>query len=85
MIINRLNRLIVKEIGSGRKMRPRISPEKELYMLSSIIWIMVGAFMFIRFREAQKAQRRIQAIIWMVSSAFFSIFGVLGLLGSILN
>lgn len=54
-------------------------------MSGSIIWIIVGAFMFFRFRESQKAQRRIQAVIWMVGSAFFAIFGVLGLLGSIMN
>ncbi len=51
-------------------------------MIGSVVWIIIGLWMFTRFRDAQKAQKRTQAIIWMLGSAFFAAFGLLGLLGS---
>jgi hypothetical protein len=49
-----------------------------------IILLIIGAVMFMQFRKAQKTQKRTEAIIWMIVSVFFTVFGLLNLLDSIL-
>ncbi len=52
-------------------------------LICPIVWIVIGAALFMQWRKAKEAQKRSEAIIWMVASAIVSACGVLSLLGAI--
>jgi len=50
-------------------------------LVGPIVWIAIGAVLFLQWRKARQAQRRGQAFLWGGASVFATLFGLLGLLG----
>jgi len=48
------------------------------------ILLIIGGVMFSQWRKAQKANKRREAILWMILSVIAVVFGLLNLLSAIL-